>query len=102
MNFPWRQVLATAGSILLGVLVAAVVFGVVKIEKAPTPDYKYALDVTTFGLTLVQILLALLAIGIAALAVVGYSDIRNAATAKAAETAEESCEGLPAGMGESP
>lgn len=87
--FPWRQLLLAFVALSIGIFATAFFLGAVKIEKSASIDYKYAMDAATFGLTLVQVLLALLAIGLAALAIVGYSDIRNAAVATANRTAEE-------------
>jgi uncharacterized membrane protein YciS (DUF1049 family) len=83
--------LITLGA-LLGVVVLAVSLGLVKYNHSSPADFKYAIDSATFGLTLVQILLAIVAIGLAALAVVGYKEIRLSAQRIARDEARRTTE----------
>lgn len=85
---PWRLVVAVVLGVSIGAIASAFLLGAVRVQADGATDIKYAIDSATFGLTIIQVLLAILAIGLGALAIVGYSDIRRAAEANAKRTAE--------------
>lgn len=64
----------------LGVILGCVAYPVFVSVKTLNGDPRSSFDAATFGLAVVQVMLAVLALGLAALAIFGYQDVKRAAT----------------------